>query len=348
MKVFIKIFLIIILGSCAGNKRIEGEKVFSIRSRIATLVSAMVEENMLNEEYVGIAGEETEQWKRFVKLSELATNEELISLSDHDNPVVRGYFFRALANRKSSETFSILMKHLSDTTRVQTFSGCIMSEEMLGDYFINIVTPNLIDTNLYKLNKQEQAWVDSVLLFDKSIVLYARTRLLIDIKPEEKFYSRVKEITLEGSEDFALPTLAKFQREIDKQLIINKLNSTNSGDCYYALMAVRNYPNADFFPHLERLHNLEMTKKMKLTIPEIRMLYQAIVQYKNEASRKLIEQSLSAKVESISDYQMGYHLEYIYLALVKYPDNIYNGLKEQIKLSDIQLHNIEYSLDSDT
>lgn len=348
MKALIKIFLIILLGSCTGNKNINSEKTLRIRDDIAILVSAIAEENMLNEQHVGIAGKESPQWKRYIKLSKLATNEELISLTDHDNPVIRGYSFRALANRKSSETFSILLKHLSDTTKVQTFSGCIMGEEMLSYYFINIVTPNLIDTNLYKLNKQEQACVDSVLLFDKSIVLYARTRLLIDIKPEEKFYNRVKEITLEGSDDFALPALAKFQKDSDKQLVIDKLNSTNSSNWYYALMAVRNYPNADFFPHIKRLHNLEMTREKKLTIPGIRMLYQAIVQYKNEASRKLIEQSLSAKDESTSDYQMKYHLEYIYLALVKYPDNIYNGLKEQIKLSDLQLHNIEYSLDSDT
>ncbi len=267
-----------------------------------------------------------------------------MKLTDHENAVVRGYSFKALAKNKSSKVFSILIDHLTDTATVKCFSGCFQTDQMLGDYLIDVVTINKVDTMTYKLGNKEQSIIDSILLFDKSIQLSARTSLLLELPPKEEYYNRIKDIFLEGDENFALPLLAKYRKDTDKKMIISKLTSSDRDDWYYGLMAVRNYPDADFFPYLVKLYNYEMTSDRGLTIPSIRILYQAIVQYKNNLSYNLIKQTLSKEEKP----ELRYHYEYIYLALTKYPNKIYKGLRDQIKLTDLQLHDMEYSIDSET
>lgn len=344
MKKHILLIAIFALGaSCSNNNKSLNEQT-THQSIIDSLVIDIAMDNMLNDEGIGIGWRENDQWKRYLRLSEVATEDELVKLTNHENAVVRGYSFQALAKNKSSHVFPILINHLTDTATATSFSGCFQTDQMLGDYLIDIVAINKNDTTIYKLNNGEQAIVDSILLFDKSIRLYARTSLLLKLQPKEGYYNRIKDIFLEGDEHFALPLLAKYRKKADKKFIIEKLISTDREDWYYGLMAVRNYPDPDFFPYLIKLYNYEMTNKVGLTIPAIRILYQAMVQYKNRQSYDLIKQTLSKKERT----DLSYHYEYIYLALAKYPNKIYDGLKEQIKLTDLQLHNIEYSLDSDT
>lgn len=339
---FILPFLLITISCSNSRHKPNLDKKDSIEYEIDTLVSAIAAENRLNDEGIGIGWKENSQWKRFYRLSQIATEEELITLTDHPNAVVRGYSFQALAKKNSDQTFPILIKHLTDTATVITFSGCFQTEDKLANYLIEVVTPNLVDSDMYKLNKREQATVDSILLFDKSIhSLYARTRLLEEIKTDKKYYNRIRELAIENNEKVSVPVLAKYRNANDKQIIIDKLKSSERTDWYYALMAVRNFPDPAFFPYVEKLYKFEMTDKTGLTISGIRMLYQAIVQYKNKASRDLIQRTLSDQSRTdLSD-----HYEYIYLALKKYPHKIYHGLIDQIKLTDFQMNNVKNSMD---
>lgn len=344
MKKYILFVTVVLLGvSCSNNDKSLKTNISS-QSVIDSLINGIAMDNILNDEGIGIGWKENDQWKRYIRLSEIATEEELVELTDHENAVVRGYSFQALAKNKSSQVFPILINHLTDTAMVTSFSGCFKTDQMLGDYLIDVVTIDKNDTTDYKLDDREQAIVDIILLFDKSIQLSTRTNLLLKLPPKEEYYNRIKEILLEGDEDFALPLLAKYRKKADKKLIVEKLTSTNREDWYYGLMAVRNYPDPDFYPYLVELYNYEMTQDKGLTRPSIRILYQAIVQYKNKRSCDLIKQTLSEKDRTDLNYQN----ECIYLALTKYPNKIYNGLKELIKLTDLQLQDIEYSIDSDT
>ena len=344
MKKYILFVIVLLLEiSCSNNNKTLNTSPSS-QSVIDSLINGIAMDNMLNDEGIGIGWSENTQWKRYLKLSEIATEEELVKLTDHENAVVRGYSFQALAKNKSSKVFSILIDHLTDTATVACFSGCFQTDQMIGDYFINIVTINKDDTTAYKLNEREQAIVDSTLLFDKSIQLLARTDLLLVLPPKEEYYNRIKDIYLEGNENFALPLLAKYRKKSDKRLIVEKLTSTDRKDWYYGLMAVRNYPDPDFFPYLVKLYNYEMTQEKGLTTPSIRILYQAIAQYKNRQSYNLIKQTLSKEEKP----ELRYHYKYIYLALTKYPNKIYNGLRDKIKLTDLELHDVEDSMDSET
>jgi hypothetical protein len=93
------------------------------------------------------------------------------------------------------------------------------------------------------------------------------------------------------------------------------------------------------------IHAREIEKITGFHYPLLRMLYQAIVQYKNEASRKLLEQSLTG-IKTSSTLQ--YHSENIWIALKKYDSPIYKGIIEKIKLSESETRELMYEVKSDS
>ncbi|MBK9962980.1 MAG: hypothetical protein IPP06_17140 [Saprospiraceae bacterium] len=96
----------------------------TVRPEIEKIVNGIAKDNVLKSEGVGYAGIRTDQWDRYIALKEHATNEELIALTDHKNGVIRCYSFEALATRKDSNIYSVLIKHLTDTAIIPTFQGC--------------------------------------------------------------------------------------------------------------------------------------------------------------------------------------------------------------------------------
>ena len=72
----------------------------------------------------------------------------------------------------------------------------------------------------------------------------------------------------------------------------------------------------------------------------MRMLYQAIVQYQDIPSRKLIEKTLA----TVKGNARNTHIENIWIALSKYHYNVYNGLLEQLNISDEEKQSLSYDL----
>ena len=122
MKKYILFVIVLLLGiSCSNSNQLLNGHV-TPQSAIDSLVTDIAIENMLNDEGVGIGWSQNDQWERYIKLSEVATEEALVKLTDHENAVVRGYSFQALAKNKSSQVFPILINHLADTATVTSFS----------------------------------------------------------------------------------------------------------------------------------------------------------------------------------------------------------------------------------
>ncbi|NCT18998.1 MAG: hypothetical protein GW771_12285 [Flavobacteriia bacterium] len=314
----------------------------TVGPEIDKIVKGIAKDNMLKSAGVGIAGARTDQWDRYIALKTKATNEELINLTDSENGVVRCYSFQALATRKNINLLPILIKHLTDTTTITTFQGCIISDQMVGDYFLDVVTPQYIDLDAYKLTENERQQVDSILIFNKSIRLSAKSEVLRKLKPEQKLYDRIREIVVDEKSNSALIALSKFQNPKDKDFIIEKLKSTKTDIQYYGLQAVKNYPDSSFFYFLSEIHSVEIKKPTGFNYSMLRTLYQAIVQYKNKESRELLEQTLNSTKGST----LQYHSEFIWLALELYPDPIYDGIQGRIKLSDYKRSDLQYWIDN--
>lgn len=331
---YITIIFILLTQICCG----EVSDSTSISSKIEKLVDQIADDGIYKSSAVGYGGARTDQWERFIQLKEEATSKELIFLTNHENSAVKCYAFQALAERKDSRTFEVLLKHLKDNADIETFQGCIMSSQLVGDFFLEIVTPQYISLEAYKLNIEEKNQIDSLLLFDSGIKLSAKSSLLQNIEPIPEYYNRIKEIYLQENNPTALIALSKFKRIDDKKLIIEWLDKKDTDDQYYGLRAVRNYPDSSFFPFLKKIQQQEIAKPTGFNYSLIRMLYLTTVQYKNQESKELIENTLNNAKKST----LKYHSEFIWLALTKYPDPIYEGLKDEIKISDWKKDEFDY------
>jgi hypothetical protein len=297
----------------------------TVRSEIDKIANEIAQNNWLISQYV-----ENEQWGRYITLREKATNDELIMLTDHSNGVVRCYSFQALATRKGVDVFSVLIKHLHDSTKIKISEPCLVSRKYVGDYFYEIVTLKYGDIGIYKLTAAERYKIDSILLFDKNIRLSAKLRALKGLEPMENYYGRIREMVLDEKDNDALIALAKYQKQQDKEFIIERLTSNNTDIQCYGLEAVKYFPDSLFFSYLCNIHSIEIKKSTSFNYALIRNLYQAIVQYKNNPSKELLQLTLNTTI----DYTLECHSELIWLALEFYPNTIYNSIQSGLKLSE--------------
>lgn len=248
------------------------------------------------------------------------------------------YSFEALATRKDSNIYSVLIKHLTDTAIIPTFQGCLISSLSVGDYFLEVVTPQHVNLDAYKLTEIERKKIDSIIIFGKNVKLNAKSEVLKKIKPEPHYYNRIREILINEKDDNALIALSKFQQQQDKEFIIERLTSNNQNIQYYGLQAVKYFPDSAFFTYLSAIHSDEIKKSTGFNHSLIRVLYLAIVQYKNPQSRELLELTLN----TTSKLAFQYHSEYIWLALELYPDTIYDGIQPSLSISPYRKRELQF------
>lgn len=320
---FIKltVALIVVCNYCNGQ---------TIRPEVKTLAIEIAKDNVLKSRSIGIGGEKLEQWNRYEVLKNTATDEELKILAEDTNAVVRCYSFMALTNRKTIDIMPILIKHLYDNTIFKIHEDCSMGNQLTGDYFLNIVTSNYLDSNGYKLTDKEKMEVDSILIFDKNIRIEAKNKMLLKINSDEKYYERIREIVQSENNRIGLICLSKFRKQQDKQIIIEKLLSTDKDNKYYALLAVRNFSDTAFFLPVKTIHKLEINTKAGSYDYTLRILYQVIVQFRNKRSIELLDETLN----TLKKKSLQKHSEFIWLAIQKYPDPIFQDILSRIKLTD--------------
>lgn len=184
LKTFITIIIISILFACCTQNEnvLKAEASTDINlnnfSKLKKIVRNIEKENRIESSHIGEGGNPSKQWNNYEELKQNASVEQLIALTDHKNAAVRCYAFQGLASIKSNKLFPVLIKHLNDTSLVETQSGCLIMTQFVGDYFIEVVTPNFVEIDIYKLNQIEKIKLDSILLNDNSIMLLARATIL--------------------------------------------------------------------------------------------------------------------------------------------------------------------------
>jgi hypothetical protein len=77
---------------------------------------------------------------------------------------------------------------------------------------------------------------------------------------------------------------------------------------------------------LQQVLRNEITKNNSGNDERLQLLYEAIVQYKDQASRQLLKSVL----HEAKDMQYIYHSDYLNMALRKYPATIYKGLVKPV------------------
>lgn len=314
------LIIVVIVGliACKGKRdNLSSISINEIKNDIATT-------NVLMGGAVGIAGERPKQWDRYEVLLSKATDKELLIFTNDTNAVVRCYAFQALAARGKTDLFPIVLQHLSDTTTVHTLYGCLGGSQKAGDFFLETFTEKGENNKSPRMEEKQKAMMDSLLLFDSGNKLEARDKLLSEIIPNEKYYSRIRQIATGEHNNLAVVALSKFRKQQDKHLIEQMLADRNNQA--YGFAAIVNFPDASFFPVLQQTLRNEITKENSNNDNRLQLLYQAIVQYKDQPSRQLLQSVLS----ETKGMQSIYHSDYLHQALKLYPATIYEGLLKPI------------------
>ena len=285
------------------------------------IVAKIAKENMLMGSAVGNGGVRPKQFDNFTDLQTTATRIELQELTNHPNGVVRCYSFWALTYDTSINLLPIILKHISDNENVSTMFGCIISGENVGDFFINLVTPNYVDINSKKLDSSQFAIIDSVLIYTANN-LYAKQKAISRAKLTETFYIRARDLVIKYENQEALVTLAKYQKEQDIPLILkNKIGNKTDDGYFFTYRAISEFPHPDFFPLLEK--NLKQTFNDDHYSTEWRELYKAIASYKNNKAVELLTIPFTqVKHENIREY----HIDFVFGALQKFQAPLYDDL----------------------
>ena len=321
-----------------------------VRPEIARLVKGIEKDNVLKSSGVGEAGTKTEQWNRYESLSKNATTSELISLTDHKNGVVRCYAFDALLKRPDADHYAILLHHLKDTVSIETFQGCIISSSMVGDYFLDVASPPMwiegTDSTIYNsdgafiLSRQQQIVIDSILIFDKEIFLVSKYDLLRTLQPNEKYYSRVREIATKENSPVSTLALSRFKNPADIGII--ELLFKNEKTEYHAAYCAREFPDTTFYPLLVKIFEKKWSNKY-YDYPLWRILYQALARYPTEQTYQLFKRTTDCK--DVFRYQtLG---TYLMIAISKYPDKLYDPLKSKIKLDKYHQEEVKQQMDTE-
>jgi hypothetical protein len=91
------LLLMIACSACKSDAQLIGKTQQPVLSKkLKTLLHKMAAENVLMGSGVGFAGIRPEQWDRYEKLSRMATDDQLLALTNDTNAVVRCYAFQAL------------------------------------------------------------------------------------------------------------------------------------------------------------------------------------------------------------------------------------------------------------
>ncbi|GAB5564252.1 MAG: hypothetical protein Wins2KO_13150 [Winogradskyella sp.] len=294
----------------------------SISKQTIKAVKKIEEVNQLMSSAVGAGGMRPEQWDNFEELKKTATKEELIELTNHPNGVVRSYSFWALSHKKDVDLFSIAKEHINDDEEISTMFGCIISNDKVGDFFIDVLTPEYVDLDSEKMNSAELTELDSLLIYQPNN-LSSRYSAINRAKPTENLYPKIRELVIEEKNQSALVTLAKYQKEQDIEIIKNNRseNEKIESGYYHTYVAISKFPRPEFIPLLET--NLEKTLDNTHFSNEWRELYKAIASYKNKKAVELLKVPFS-KVEHQNIRK--YHIRFVYGAIQEFQDPIYNEL----------------------
>lgn len=119
---FVGFFLLCFLPGCSPKKE--------------SLVTEIASVNEMHHQFVGFfSSQESEQYRRYLKLSSSSTTEELLQLTKHPNLVVRGYAGWGLIDRKYEKLDEVFKEFLAEKMEVVTFSGCLKTRDTIASEF---------------------------------------------------------------------------------------------------------------------------------------------------------------------------------------------------------------------
>ncbi len=90
---------------------------------VTNIVDEIAKHNFYEKGMLGYTGMKSRQYDRFLKLCDLASDEELLKLTGHANVIVRVYAFQGLEKRGVTIPADVISRYKRDHTMVRMLNG---------------------------------------------------------------------------------------------------------------------------------------------------------------------------------------------------------------------------------
>ena len=320
MRFFIVIFFLAVAFELHAQQRSD---IAKLSDDAKTIVAIIEEEDMVPSDTMGLRSGYLPKDYPLTLLRQKLTIDELVYLTNHKNPVVRSYAFKALTMMNEPAAFDILKDHLQDTIKVSTYYGCFRSDEYVGDFFVSAyrgreaVSHDSIHLNL----------LDSLLIFTPN-KLRSRDHAIRNAAQRGKYYNRIRDFVVNEKLGAGIIALAHFKNPDDVDII---METAPSGGALFedhplgtTLFAISLFPDPGFLPFLEHHLPSMMTRPPDL---ECRFLYRAISNYNNKKAKDLLSQPLQIPDRALRVE----HLEALSEVLKKNSHPVYDDLRRRLK-----------------
>jgi hypothetical protein len=234
-------------------------------------------------------------------LRHMATNDELIQLSKSEHPVLRASAFREILNRKSFNHFEILMNHLDDTANVATDAG------EFGTWY-RTVSDDIIEEAKWKDTVDKNRTIDKIIT--EHNYLRSAYTILPRIKPEEKYYSFIKDMAIRerksvgdfgnseiGDFEFALYGLANFKKTEDIKIIKDQLMTNVRGIQNISFRLLKEFPDTSYLEIFETYYKRNFYRNIctERSVDNAINFMESVAIYKSDRSAKILEAILNKK-----------------------------------------------------
>ncbi|HRH50759.1 MAG TPA: hypothetical protein PLP23_18550 [Panacibacter sp.] len=295
-------------------------------------------------------------------LRHMATDNELIQLSQSEHPVLRASAFREILHRTSFNQFDILMNHLEDTALVDTDAGEF-------GIWTRTVSDDILQEANWNTEVEKSKTVEQVLT--KHNYLRSAYIILENLEPQQKYYSFIKEMATrprrlsdDGYEldfwdiEYALYGLAKFKKREDIKVIEKQMaeNVWKLSDISFRLL--KEYPDTAYFDILQAYHRRRFYKfsgnrpggfsgyVADRAAPED--FIQALVVQQSDKSAKLLDTMLTRLPLQTCMPDKEYIFDEVITAIWEHPCPAYVKLREKIKPKAEKILKSQISLPMDS
>ena len=257
------------------------------------------------------------------------SKEELNQLLNCENPILRVIAYKTIVNKNEKDYFKVLLKHLNDTTKVTWW----YYEDASGSFMVSDLLIRKAEDSR-KLSKiQKNILVDSVLT--KHSYLDVSNWMIKDVEPNERYYSLIKERSKLktdrcGTQLGACYALSKFKKQEDLIFLKNIFDKLENPCEDWIFKSIEENPNEIYFSTLEKYFDKTIKKKQQSSSEDLKYYCRAIAKYKNKNSLNLLLKILDKKNYPDTWY-FRYNEEFVFKAIHKYKNPIYNDLYAKLK-----------------
>jgi len=299
----------------------------TIRPEVKSLVDSIIGYDRLDGMYIGYHGIKSKQYDRLNLLTDISYSKELLELIKSKNTTIKCAAFQSLCSKDSIDIIPIVISHLYDTSLVSIQQGCIGSRQIVGDYFLQTFYSYLAtkDSSYFVNNYSRIVEVDSILFYDPAIRLAYKDARINGTNGDTLYYDRIRKIALNERIPVSVLALAKYKREQDKEIIASYFADDQTQ--YYAIWAVREFPDTTFYPLLVKVFEKEWKEKY-YDYTKWRVLYQALAKYPNAKTLELFDKTINARKK----FRRETLARYMIIAITKYPNPFFEKYQNKVEI----------------